>query len=71
MSNVSHHGKLFDDTKEYVEKDFKGRFEWTSNGALNYSSDKTRQSKRYSIRNNEYSTITLTQRLLRRRNRIG
>lgn len=44
---LSHHQELESrGTKQRVENDFPGKFEWTSNDTLDYSSDKTRQSLR-------------------------
>ena len=43
---LSHHQKLKRETRQCVENDFPGKFDWTSNNTLDYSSDKTRQSLR-------------------------
>ncbi len=44
---VSHHEKLdskWKKTRESVEKEFPGKFDWTNNDTLDYRSDKTRRS---------------------------
>jgi hypothetical protein len=44
---VSHHQELESrGTKQRVENDFPGKFVWTTNDTLDYSSDKTKQSLR-------------------------
>lgn len=44
---LSHHQELkTQGTRQRVENDFPGEFEWTTNDTLDYSSDKTRESLR-------------------------
>lgn len=44
---LSHYEELaMEGTRQCVENDFPGKFEWTSNNTLDYSSDKTIQSLR-------------------------
>ncbi|HJU34046.1 MAG TPA: hypothetical protein VJ695_02885 [Nitrososphaera sp.] len=46
LRDVLSHHQLNDDTKQCVEHDFPGMFDWTNYNTLNYGSEKTRQSLR-------------------------
>jgi hypothetical protein len=42
---LSHH-EISDETRQCVERDFQGMFDWTSYNTLDYGTDKTKQSLR-------------------------